>query len=259
MNPDLQRFWTERQQAHGHTGWTDPVVYAYDQLERLALIRAAISNKVVKNGLALDFGCGTGDFSRLLLETGFTVCGYDPFVRPKIRSGKFIYANTYEKIPFAQQAVDVVLAVTTLTHIIEEADLLDALAVIRKFIKPKGDVFMLEYALDSSAERDKHSLRSDYQTFRTVAEWSHLLGVSALPLLSITPFPQPFISPSTGFLEYRRTPLARIGRLCSRSRTLKLFYAPLLRWHAAKYVGTKASIANPEAPSPLKLIHCLLG
>jgi hypothetical protein len=255
VSKDPQHFWTKRWHTYGHTGWADPVIYAYDQLERLALIQTAISQKPIKDGLALDFGCGTGDFSKLLLKMGFTVCGYDPFVKPDIRSSKFVYASTYEQIPFTK-AADLVLVVTTLTHILREVDLRDALTVIRQRTKPGADVYALEYALDCTTDRDKYGLESGYQLFRTVSDWKQILSMNELRLLSIAPFPQPLISPSTGFLDYNGTPLVRFGRRCSRLRVLRLLYTALLRWHAAKFVRPSAIIATSEGTSPLKLIHC---
>src|SRR5712691_8684489 len=99
-------FWSQRLHVHGHTGWSDPTIYAYDQLERLRLVEAAISKTQVVRGRALDFGSGTGDFSRLLLRMGFEVCSYDPFVTPRIRSPRFTHACTYERIPCQDHSAD---------------------------------------------------------------------------------------------------------------------------------------------------------
>ena len=112
MSDNTSTFWSGRLICHGHTGWSDPVVYAYDQLERLEIIKSVVSKNKFKNGVALDFGCGTGDFSKLLLKMGFSVCGYDPFVKPSIGSSKFTYASTYTQIPFQDPVVDLVITIT---------------------------------------------------------------------------------------------------------------------------------------------------
>ena len=51
--PDALDAWRSRLRRQGHTGWNDPVIYAYDQLERLALV-----GRVVDDGLTV-LGVGT--------------------------------------------------------------------------------------------------------------------------------------------------------------------------------------------------------
>ncbi len=103
---NLSDFWNERLVKFGHTGWADPVIYAYDQQERLALIGAAITKLSIKRGSALDFGCGAGDFSKLLLSNGFNVCDYDPYVHPIINSASFTYADSFQQIELTDQSKD---------------------------------------------------------------------------------------------------------------------------------------------------------
>jgi len=161
--------------THGHTGWADSIIYAYDQQERLALISQTVSKRSFGSGSALDFGCGTGDFSRLLLNKGLTVCGYDPFVKPNIRSKKFFYAEKYIDIRFHNHDADLALSVTTLDHILDENELLEGLRHIHSSLKTGGVFYILEYALDSVSDRKKGFQRSGYQAFRTVREWNNLL------------------------------------------------------------------------------------
>ena len=59
-------FWSEGLRTHGHTGWADPVIYGCDDLDRVE--RA----------------------SRLLLGLGFTVCGYDPFVKSLLAAPRIV-------------------------------------------------------------------------------------------------------------------------------------------------------------------------
>jgi SAM-dependent methyltransferase len=250
-------FWSQRLRKHGHTGWADPVVYAYDQLERLKLIEAELSKRPIKGGNALDFGCGSGDFSKLLLSMGFRVCGYDPFVKPRIRSGQFTYASTYERIPFRNHAADLALTVTTLDHILEERDLLNALGTIRDCLKESAVFYMLEYALDIAADRIKFGLKNNYQSFRTVSEWMELLALNSFRVLDVARVSHPVISPSSGYIAYSRTPLVRIRRRYPHWPLARFWYDRLLKWQAAKLVPKAPLTSEFNSDSPLKLIRCL--
>ena len=58
------KFWQDRFVAQGHTGWFDPRVYAFDALCRLGVLSQWLEDQALSVGLALDFGAGSGDFSR---------------------------------------------------------------------------------------------------------------------------------------------------------------------------------------------------
>src|ERR1700730_5608731 len=168
---DSSNFWVQRLLNYGHTGWADPVIYTFDQRERLALIEAAINDSPIRRGVAIDFGCGTGDFSKLLLSMGFTVCGYDPYVRPHINSARFTYADSFQQIKLTSHSADFALSVTTLDHILDKQELSDVLSKLSSYLKPSASFYMLEYALDSAADRDKFGMKNNYQSFRLLSEW----------------------------------------------------------------------------------------
>lgn len=184
----LSSFWTGRLEKFGHTGWADKIIYTFDQPVRLEIIGEIISSLGVRNGVALDFGCGIGDFSKLLLSKGFKVCGYDPFVQPKILTDGFDYASAYNEIPYGEESFDLVLTVTTLAHILTEAALKVALTEIGSRTKRSGNLYFTEYALDSESDRSKDAFKSDYQVFRTVAEWEEVFNGCSLQHF---PYPSP--------------------------------------------------------------------
>jgi SAM-dependent methyltransferase len=249
-------FWTKRLRTHGHTGWADWVVYSYDQLERLALVETVLREHRIQAGKALDFGCGTGDFSRLLLKMGFHVCGYDPFVKPTIRSKRFHYAPSYVDIPFEDSTVDLVLSVTVLAHIHHNDAVRDALAIISDQLRVGGALCLVEYALDSSLDRERYSLKNEYQSFRTLEEWTELLASASFGVLDVIPVAQPIINPSQGYLAYSRDPLTRLCRRIPDNLLARLVCAPMLRHRAAKYVERVGSgVTRRIGSSPLKLIR----
>jgi SAM-dependent methyltransferase len=253
---DNAAFWFERLRTYGHTGWSDRVIYAYDQLERLGLVKEFIAKLDLSHGHALDFGCGTGDFSRLLLGMDFEVCGYDPFVRPAISSKRFFYVSDYRQIPFSSKSVDLALSVTVLDHIVEQAEVCRALQAIRSCLRDRGVVLMVEYGLDAADDRERWSLKNDYQSFRTVREWDDLLRVSGLELAEVWPFPHPFFCPSVGYQAYVRSPLVRGRRLLSRFRLLSRILDSMVRWQATRIVASRQQVLTAVGSSPLKLFRC---
>ena len=197
-----ESFWAKRFHMHGHTGWADPVIYAYDQQERLALIKAAIATLPIQGGNALDFGCGTGDFSKLLLSMGFDVCGFDPFANPHLQTGHFTFAKKLSEITLPDHSGNLAIAITVLDHILDEGELLAAMKNIQSHLKSGAPLLMLEYALDSATDRQTYGLKNAYQSFRTLAEWKSLLERSSFQIEKITPMPHPVFCPSHGYRAY---------------------------------------------------------
>jgi SAM-dependent methyltransferase len=249
-------FWKSRFARFGHTGWADPVVYSFDQLERLGLIKSAISIQPIRDrGRALDFGCGSGDFSRLLLSMGFTVCGYDPFVQPRIRSARFNYVSTYDQIPQGHIGA-LALTVTALDHILGEDDVRHALASIRGWLRDDGVLLMLEYALDSPADRDNLRSRSDYQAFRTLSRWKDLLDETSFRILDVVGVPHPVLCPSKGYKKYCQSRFVRLRQRCSGLPVAKFWCDFFLKRHAKRFVGRFPPTNETIGPTPLKLIRC---
>lgn len=257
MSNTAANFWHERLARHGHTGWSDPILYAYDQRERLIRIRNAVKMENITYGCALDFGCGSGDFSLLLSSFGFKVCGYDPYVRPCISISNFSYAASLEDITLDIHTADIVLCVTTLDHILDEGELHNALMFIRSRLKQSGVCLMLEYALDSEDQKTGPFIKSNYQSFRTLAQWTEILGKHSLRITGAATVPHPKHAPSCGYLAYAGNPLVRLyRRIGNRPRLAVLLNAPL-RWTAAYYSRKSAAVPARNAPSPLKLIRCI--
>lgn len=248
-----RKFWAERVARAGHPGWTDPVIYAYDQLERLKLIEAIVSARFSHGSCALDFGCGNGDFSRLLLRLGFKVFGYDPFIKPIVRDKNFTYADSYAVLSQLSD-IDFALSITTLDHILARENAQEALTKIRGTLREGGQFYMLEYALDSSTDRDGFDLKSTYQSFRTLRDWKDLLKSTGFRMLSVQPGPHPTVNPSAGYRKYTRTFLARFRWRFPRLPLGRLWYDKLLTWRAAEILGRRPLCPAPEARSPLKLI-----
>ncbi len=242
-------FWRGRLHSFGHTGWSDPVVYAYDQLERLERIRSLLRSSPAADGAgAVDFGCGTGDFSRLLLDLGYRVWGYDPFVEPAIESPRFTAVGNLEQSGVPNGAA-IALSITALDHVLDDDEFAGALEWVRARLAPNGRLIAVEYAVDD-AEASRHPA-TGYQAFRTVSRWRTTLERSGLRVESIAPVAHPHHSPSAGYLAYRRDPVVRL-----------VGSTPMRRLGAGREWLTRAArralAGHPpsthRAPSPLKLL-----
>ena len=97
------------------------MIYAYDQLERKQIVSQVLPRLDLPEArVAVDFGCGTGDFSRLLIERGFSVHAYDPYVTPRWTHDRLFPAGSLEDLRERVSDADLVLSVTVLDHITDE-------------------------------------------------------------------------------------------------------------------------------------------
>lgn len=262
LSISARSMWDERLDRFGHTGWSDPVIYAYDQLERLSLIRRVISERAGIPGCALDFGCGTGDFCKLLLNLGYTVWGIDSHVKPDIASLRFRYGSNCDEIGSEIGMLDVILSVTVLDHILDDRQLAEVLERFRKLLKPDAALYLLEYALDSPEDRARLGLKNKYQAFRTCAEWSRILNRHSIQIMSVESVAHPVYSPSTGYRAYSISlPVRVLGRLCRIPRVGRVFRSVLERvaeFHHGDGVPSHRSAPGAMSHSPLKLMTCRL-
>jgi SAM-dependent methyltransferase len=243
-------FWRARHQRSGHTGWNDPVIYAYDQLERLAFVQAELDRLACTAGHALDFGCGSGDFSKALLARGLRVSGYDPYVRPAIESPRFEHLDSLDALAAGAGGWDLILSVTVLDHVLDLAELRAILGVLRAGIRAGGRLLLIEYSLDES---EAHA--SDYQAFRTEKEWHELLCGAGWKVERVQPLPHPERAPSQGYRAYqRRWPVRLVQRFGHRLPIAKAWLGPLLEALARRDFARFG--LGSVSGSPLKLHVC---
>lgn len=205
--------WAERLRQIGHTGWRDPFIYAYDQPERVHLVRSFLDRKDSDSQSVLDFGCGTGDFSRMLLHSGRQVFGYDPHVSPRIGHESFELLADLEAVRRCH--VDAVISVTVLDHIIDDDTLARTVACLREALVAGGRLIMLEYALD--APDAGRFPPNDLQAFRTLRQWQEIMDAHGLRLTESWGAPHPIANPSPGFTCFHDHFLVRTLRLVRRA------------------------------------------
>lgn len=248
--PDALDAWRSRLRRQGHTGWNDPVIYAYDQLERLALVGRVVDELGLDPAAstALDFGCGVGDFCRLLLERGFEVIGHDPVVEPAIDHPRFRFEARLSAAP-----VDLALSVTVLDHVLDERRLAETLASLRARLRPGGFLVLLEYAVPQERAEASGLRPGRHQAFRSPEAWSAALRGAGFSVARRLPAPHPVHAPSPGFLRYARDPRVR-ALAATRLATTRL--GRRLLTGLARRLLASAPDAAPDPQSPLVCHVC---
>lgn len=196
-------FWEARLRRFGHTGWAEAATYLYDQRLRLKAVGDTLAARPTnRQHQALDYGCGVGDFTRLLARRFAQVVGFD--VSAQI-IGRALQLNPMPNIRytaqsadvFADTAFDLILSITVLQHVTDDTDLQRLLDAMAAALAPGGAVLVLEtFALVEQVAG--HTRR------RTVGGLIALFGNSGLRLASDQAFYHPTEAPTPAFTRYRR-------------------------------------------------------
>ncbi len=255
---ETQLFWQEQFQKFGHTGWHDDVVYAYDQQYRLRSFENWLDANFVGCGRAFDFGCGSGDFSRVLLEKGWSVTGYDPFVTPRLEHERFIFCSELDGVKNMRASFDLVLSVTVLGHVFDDAEFQECLVNIRELLKADGFFYLVEYTVDqpmqSYARRTDAAVRGgSYQVFRPYIDWKESLHEAHFDLIEAKPMFHPVEAVIESYERYQHNLLTRlVAKVFARERTKKIKRL-LLQGLAHRFYLNAASLKIPKK-SPFKMM-----
>jgi len=244
-----EEFWAERVRRHGHTGWSDPATYCYDQRLRLkAIAQIALLPLPARPASALDFGCGVGDFCALLAPHFDTVTGYDPSAEVLARARACNPAPNiryHERLEMAlDRRHDFILSVTVLQHIVDDAALAALLVRLAAALAPGGRVVVMETlaALESDA---------GYLRRRTLAQLTGLFDRAGLRLVAQQGFHHPTECPTPTYARYR----ARRGvRLLGRLAGLGVPGARAMLRHIAWPLADGDADALGNAASPTQIL-----
>jgi SAM-dependent methyltransferase len=206
------RFWAERVRRHGHTGWSDAAVYAYDQRLRLAAVRSLLPAVAAPEASALDFGCGSGDFCTLLAQHYGRVVGYDSagavveLARAQHRGASIEFTADLESALRGPHAL--AISITVLQHVLDDTELARLLGRLAASLQPGGRFIVLETFAGMQAPAAGHTRR------RRIEDFVGACAAAGLALRRDFGFYHPSECPTPGFLAYRRRPAVRVlGRL----------------------------------------------
>lgn len=205
--PHLQvdsKYWDQRVNLFGHTGWSNASLYAYDQRLRISRILELVD--IAHDAVVLDFGCGIGeltyslaieypkaqflgmDISELAIDLAESRLVGMPNVRFKVGQ---IDDDGLESCKF-----DLILCVTVLQHI-EPSNLATVIDNMARLLRPNGKIIVLEnvyrlsgmgsYINTAFDERgwcdiaDSVGLKTEFRTY--YPHWGVVLIELTLPFL----------------------------------------------------------------------------
>jgi len=240
-------YWNERVRRFGHTGWSDPATYWYDQRLRLKLIDQIALADLHGSGRAIDFGCGVGDFCALLSRRFLEVVGYDSSgaalerARRRNRAPNIVYTNDLEA--GVARPADLILAITVIQHIVDDEDLRLLLGRLVEALTPDGRIAVLE----TSAERETEGAHIKR---RTLPKLMDVFAEAEMEPIAQHAFYHPIESPTPAYDRYRARFLVRaLGSLASRKYPFADAILARLAWRDADRDG--AYLEQPGSPTRL--------
>jgi SAM-dependent methyltransferase len=240
-------FWQQRLKAVGHTGRLDRKAYMFDQICRLRAFETWLDSKISVPGTAFDFGCGIGDFARLLNKKRWRVIGYDKFITAKYRAPSFKFINSIGD-HLSLKDFNLVLSVTTLDHILDDIEFMETLKRLRNMLCPGGHFFFLECSPATNVRR------SSYQAFRSMAEWMTALREVGFRVTETTPFFDPENAPVAAWSIYEKMLVTRIASRCE--QTKYAHYGSRLLYYIA---ATSCLLSRPYQPPGTSTINIIAG
>lgn len=216
--PEALPFWDGRLRRFGHTGWADAATYAYDQRLRLKAVEQMLTARVERTEApcrrALDYGCGVGDFSRLLSRHAGQVVGFDVSEAIVARAAglnpgsNIRYTSRMSEVfGEAHAGYDLILSITVLQHVTDDAALQALLDAMAAHLSAGGEIIVLETFADV-----EHA--AGHVKRRTVAGLVAQFERAGLRLRAASAFYHPTEHPTPAFRRYRhRFGVRLLGRL----------------------------------------------
>ena len=112
-------YWNNRMLVNGHTGHAEPFYYCFDQEARLFAFFKIINTLIIESNVALDYGCGSGDFIEILEKNFKNVVAYDVSekivfkAKQRFKTDKILVTSNIEEIN-NRQNFDLIITVTVL-------------------------------------------------------------------------------------------------------------------------------------------------
>jgi trans-aconitate methyltransferase len=187
-------FWNARFKASGHTGWSNPWLYAYDQRNRINALKALIQR--IDPSSVMDIGCGTGDFVELVKQecpacniTAIDISN-EAIASSRKRfagvEGVSFYAEDLQVAEFDTEHYDLLVSITVLQHITDHKELHKLLKKIGKALRPNGCFVFLENVYHGQEKADSFYLNKSF----SAQDWVKACQGAGLKVSTHSPYPQ---------------------------------------------------------------------
>lgn len=226
-------FWNNRVKKYGHTGWSDFATYYYDQNLRLNAINSLIRKHGINDTLALDYGCGTGDFSKIMSQYFKNIIAVD-ISEKVINKAKATNGNEKIKFKLIDKEIfafkyDLIVCITVLQHIKNDDELSELINNFYSCLNGSGLVIILE-------SFSREIIENSYMKLRNEDFTKNLFSKGGFKLMGSYYFYHPLYLPTHLFNYYRKSFFVRIlNILCS----FKFPFSGLLLNKIAKIVSDK--------------------
>lgn len=172
-------FWNKRFIKAGHTGELNPLLYAYDQPQRLRAIRMSLARagvSISSTTTVLDIGCGTGDVIELFVKMGAPeVTGVDisdeTIAHTQRRFADCRKVNLsvagIEEIPCPAASFDLVVGINILQHLLDDRSFSLGVENAIRVCKEGGHILIMDF----SPVRVSNRRPSPYVIYRTRQEY----------------------------------------------------------------------------------------
>jgi SAM-dependent methyltransferase len=183
----------------GHTGWSDFAIYYYDQILRIKAVRETVNRNCTRRNLALDYGCGTGNFSFMLSEYFHKVIGVDiselivNMAKGANKKNNISFELTSDLI-FEYQ-YDVILSITVLQHITDDHQLTRLITQFERSLNKDGILVVLESFSGAGSD-------SEHIKLRRMDDFVEMFRIRGLSLLCKHDFYHPSHFPTEQFRRY---------------------------------------------------------
>ncbi len=227
-----QDYWTKRMKKYGHTGWASPTIYAFDNPIRIKIVDYLLNRilQLKQKKCLLDFGCGTGEFSKAQQKNFERIVIYDKCSSVlKIAKKGLKKAVSYSSFEMLQQekdeSFDVILSITVLQHVIDPKEMESVLSLLYGKLK-KGRYLLV---LESFGEID---VSNSYEKSWSYSDFIKMMEKSGFKLYDAYNYYKENVYSEERYQKFsQKSDVILLGRIYNHAPTLiKKIILKLMQW-----------------------------
>lgn len=227
-------FWNAKATENGHTGGEDSFAYSFDQEAKRFAVQKILSRLVPesKRDRALDYGCGSGDFTSVLKDKFSLVVGYD-FAEKVLEIAEKQQSNgtkftADKRVLWDNSLYDMILSVSVLQDF-NYQELNDVVRELSLLLVSNGYLVAVEFF----ANEEWNAIHNEERT--TVSEWNEVLEANGLTVVSRHTFYNPLAAPISSWKEYESNLWLKTLRLTGNSAIARKAFSEKAKEIIQKY------------------------